>query len=68
MKKNILLAIGILLVLFSLVSVSQYIGDYSTLTEYGKGFVCGKLLLLLIGIGLIIFSIKKKNAIKKEKH
>ena len=64
MKKNILFVLGILLVLYSLATVSQYIGDYSILTEYGKGFVFGKIILFAIGIILIAFGVKKKKNIE----
>ena len=61
MVKYILLIAGILLALFSLATVSRYIGDYAVLTEYGRGYVWGKIILLAIGIILIVLGIRKKR-------
>ncbi|MGF1532831.1 MAG: hypothetical protein ACFCUI_03960 [Bernardetiaceae bacterium] len=44
---------GIILCLAALFSLMTYIFDYAILSAYGKGFIWGKLLLLLIGILLI---------------
>jgi len=61
MKKIILLLSGTFLVLYSLITGVQYIGDYSILTAYGKGIVLGKILLFVIGIVLVVLGIKKKK-------
>ena len=61
MGKIILLVFGIFLILYSLITVGSYIGDYSILTEYGKGYVWGKIILLVIGIILLLLGIKKKK-------
>lgn len=59
--KKILLILGIMLVLASLFSIGQYVGDYKVLSEYGKGFIWGKILLLTIGAALIFVALKRKR-------
>ncbi|MCL2038878.1 MAG: hypothetical protein FWG85_00435 [Bacteroidetes bacterium] len=59
--KIILIVIGCILVLYYSISVVQYIWDYSILTEYGKGYVWGKLILLFLGIVITIVGVKKKK-------
>ncbi|MFK7981842.1 MAG: hypothetical protein AB8G86_17810 [Saprospiraceae bacterium] len=61
MKKTLLI-VGILITLISLFSILPYIFDYSDLSKYGKGYITGKVLLLLIGIALIVIGKKKKPA------
>ncbi len=57
-----LIGVGIVITLISLFSILPYIFDYSDLSKYGKGYITGKVLLLLVGIFLIIFGKKKKTA------
>ena len=60
--KKVLFVIGIIIILISLISILPYIFDYSDLSRYGKGYITGKAILLLIGIGLLIYGKKKKTA------
>ena len=60
--KKLLLILGIILVLASLFSIGQYIGDYEVLSEYGKGFIWGKILLLAAGATLIFVALKRRGA------
>lgn len=55
---------GVLLVVTSLYSLSNYIFDFSLLSEYGKGYFTGKVILLVSGILLILFSMKKTTLSK----
>ena len=59
--KIVLIVIGCIIILYSLIGVSQYLADYSILSEYGKGYVWGKIILLFVGVVLFIFGIKKKK-------
>lgn len=56
--RKVLLAIGIILCLIGVFPLFQYIFDYTELSDYGKGFVWGKAVILLIGISLIVISRK----------
>lgn len=60
--KRIALVAGIILTLVSLISILQYAPDYAQLSTYGKGFIWGKLLLLALGIGLIVFGGRKQKS------
>ncbi len=55
MVKKLLLILGIIVCLFALVPLVQYVFDYQQLSEYGQGFIWGKVLLLVLG-GLLIFA------------
>ena len=57
--KYIILIIGILLLIGSAISLGQYVFDYSELTQYGKGFIWGKIFLFIGGLLLIFFGLKK---------
>lgn len=59
--KKMLLLLGILLILASLFSIGQYISDYNVLSEYGKGFIWGKFLLLAVGAALIFVAVRRKR-------
>ncbi len=69
MRKT-LLFVGILFMLFSLLSIIPYISDYEVLSEYGKGFIVGKFLLMLVGLLMVIIGIKKtapRKNVQKDK-
>jgi multisubunit Na+/H+ antiporter MnhG subunit len=53
MLKKLLLILGVIACLLALFPLLKFIFDYGLLTEYGKGFIWGKVLLLLFGIFLI---------------
>lgn len=58
--KKVLFVLGVLLVMYALVSGSSYFFNYTNLSLYGQGFVVGKILLLLLG-GLLIFVSQRKK-------
>jgi hypothetical protein len=60
MKKKIAL-IGAAISLLGLYQVNKYLLNYKNLTQYGKGYVLGSFLLLIIGIFLMIYGIRKKK-------
>lgn len=61
--KYVLIIIGIILSIMGFVQGYRYIFDFSALTMYGKGFVTGTIILLILGVALIIagFFIRKKR-------
>lgn len=59
--KKVVLIIGIVLSLIGFFQGFRYCFDYNTLTHYGKGYVWGSMFLLIIGLVLIYFGLKKKK-------
>ncbi len=59
MKKWIV-AIGTLFLLLGILQFFKYFSNYNILTQYGKGYVWGSGILIIIGIILIIVGTKKK--------
>jgi len=59
--KKIALIIGIVLSLMGFIQGVPYFFDYNTLTQYGKGYVSGSILLFLIGLLLIYIGLRKKK-------
>jgi len=57
--KYFFLIIGGLLLIASLISIGQYVFDYGELSQYGKGFIWGKLLLFIFGLILIYIGMKR---------
>jgi uncharacterized membrane protein len=64
--KNFLRITGFLLVFISLVALIKYVFDYKILSEYGKGFLLGKAVLLIVGVLLIYFGFKKGKAPRRK--
>jgi uncharacterized membrane protein YraQ (UPF0718 family) len=64
--KYALLTIGIILLILGFVQTGRYILNYDTLTQYGKGYVWGSVLLMIIGGALIYFSTKRNSNIPSE--
>lgn len=60
--KYTLLIIGAFLVVAAIVSILQYLPDYSKLSQYGRGYLWGKLLVLSLGMGIIYAGLKIKKA------
>ena len=59
--KKLALIIGIISSLIGFFQVVRYLFDYNVLTQYGKGYVWGSILLLLIGILLIYLGLRKRK-------
>jgi len=55
------IVIGVLITLFGLFQSGKFLLDYNTLTQYGKGYVWGSGLLVVIGAFLIIAGLKRKK-------
>lgn len=51
--KKILTILGIFFILAAIISILPYFMDYSQLSEYGKGFIWGKVILFFAGLLLI---------------
>lgn len=52
--KKILNSLGILLLFAGIIPLIQYLIDYKILSEYGKGYVWGKIILVLGGVASVI--------------
>jgi LPXTG-motif cell wall-anchored protein len=61
--KYVLIIIGIVLSIIGFVQGYRYIFDFNALTMYGKGYVTGTVVLLILGVALIIagFYVRKKK-------
>lgn len=59
--KVALYIIGIFISLFASVKILQIIFSVKALTEYGKGYVLGDVVLLIIGLTIVFFARKKKK-------
>ncbi|MEE9374190.1 MAG: hypothetical protein V3V00_14145 [Saprospiraceae bacterium] len=60
--KKITLIFGCLLIFLPLVSLWKYAFDYVVLSQYGKGFVWGNILIFLIALLLIYIGIRNPKA------
>ncbi|OQC38302.1 MAG: hypothetical protein BWX63_00402 [Bacteroidetes bacterium ADurb.Bin041] len=59
--RKVALIIGIVLLLIGFFQGFRYLFDYNILTQYGKGYVWGSIFLLIAGLVLIFFGLKKKK-------
>ncbi|PKL85927.1 MAG: hypothetical protein CVV22_05185 [Ignavibacteriae bacterium HGW-Ignavibacteriae-1] len=59
--KKVILTIGIILFIIGMFQGSRYFLDYNVLSHYGKGYVWGSAIILLLGIAFIIIGLKKKK-------
>ncbi len=59
--KKLALVLGIFITIIGFFQCVVYFMDYNELTQYGKGYVWGSFLLLLMGILLIYIGLKKKQ-------
>jgi hypothetical protein len=57
--KYIFLLISIIIILYSSYIAIKCIELFNNLTDYGKGYLAGSVILLTIGVSLFIFSLKK---------
>jgi hypothetical protein len=51
--KKFWLYLGIIICLFGLFPFLRYIFDFQVLSNYGKGFILGKVLIIVIGLSMI---------------
>ncbi len=59
--KVLFLIIGIVFLFLGIMQSYQYIFDYSLLNEYGKGYIWGNIILVVLGIIFIGIYIKKRK-------
>tara|TARA_R110002072_G_scaffold214159_10_gene371293 strand:+ start:103 stop:285 length:183 start_codon:yes stop_codon:yes gene_type:complete len=59
--KNLKTIIGLLLIIIALISLIEYAIDYNQLSEYGKGYIWGKIVILIIGFFLVFTSLRNKK-------
>jgi len=64
--KTILIIAGGIIVFLSVVPIIQFVFDYNELSEYGKGYIWGNILLFLLGCVLLFVGIKKKRKSKPD--
>ena len=65
MTNVVLFTVGILFVLLALLQGWRYVSDYEVLSSYGKGYIWGNVLLLVVGILLILAGIRRH---RRKKH
>jgi len=56
LMKKVLFYLGILLCILGFFPLLQYALDYNSISDYGKGYVWGKVVILSIGVGTIFIS------------
>jgi FtsH-binding integral membrane protein len=59
--KKIAFIVGIVLSLAGFFQGYKYVFDYNSLTPFGKGYVWGSIILIVIGLVLIYFGLKRKT-------
>jgi len=59
--KKLIIAIGILFLCYGLYKGGQYLFQIEELTEYGKGYVWGSVIQIIIGCFLIFLGVRRKN-------
>ncbi|MFM8178667.1 MAG: hypothetical protein ACKOAG_05730 [Candidatus Kapaibacterium sp.] len=52
-------AIGTLAMIAGAYQSSLYVRDYNVITQYGKGYVWGSVVLFLSGLGMVTFALKR---------
>ncbi|MEM1121063.1 MAG: hypothetical protein AAGJ18_11495 [Bacteroidota bacterium] len=60
MKKYIFLIVGVIFTAIACSKLSVYISDYNQLTNYGKGYIWGNLLVLAVGLVLLFIGFRTK--------
>jgi len=60
MKKILIIAGGIL-VFLSVIPIIQFVFYYNELSDYGKGYIWGNVILFLLGSLFLFLGIKKKK-------
>jgi len=64
--KYFLIILGCILLLISIYQSFPYLLDYQYLSEYGKGYIWGNIILLIIGVLLLLLGIRKYRSKVKE--
>jgi hypothetical protein len=59
--KKLFLILGIILCLIGGLQTGRYLVDYDVLSEYGKGYVWGSIIMLVLGLIFLYFGLKKKS-------
>jgi len=59
--KYISILIGAIISIFSIINIGRYIFEYHSLADYGKGYIWGNFILLIIGLFLIFLGLKRKK-------
>ena len=59
--KKVLLIAGIIILALGVIPLMQYALDYNDLSNYGKGYVWGKIFIILLGTFLIFMSRRLKK-------
>jgi hypothetical protein len=66
----VVLITGILLTLVGGIQTARYVLDFRILSDYGKGFVWGSIILLSVGLTLLVIWFRlfkaKKSKLKSE--
>ena len=60
MKKILIIAGGVL-VFLSVIPIIQFVFYYNELSDYGKGYIWGNIILFLLGSLFLYMGIKKKR-------
>jgi len=64
--KYFLLLVSIIIIIYSSYLAIKCIELFNSLTEYGKGYLAGSMILLAIGISALIYSLKKIKQTNKQ--
>jgi hypothetical protein len=64
--KRILIIVGGILVFLAIVPIVQYVFEYDQLSNYGRGYIWGNVLLLLLGSLLLYKGVKRKKKTDSE--
>jgi len=57
--KYILLTVSILIIFYSGYGLTKCLQSFDTLTEYGKGYLTGSIILLTVGGSILFWGIRK---------
>lgn len=64
--KKLFLVLGFILTLLGALQTGRYFLDYQVLTEYGKGYVWGSGIMLVLGLIFLYFGLKASHKSKQE--
>jgi len=66
--KYLLLIVSILIISYSGYGLTKCLQSFDTLTEYGKGYLTGSIILLIIGGTILLWTISKfkQKKVKQE--